>query len=400
MDFLSYVTLTEESVIDYVKQMVMFFPSDAVLSSKEIGDGNLNYVYRVMETESGRSLIVKQSGEFARATPDYKLTTDRSRIEAEILSRQAKLSPGSVPEVYLYDEVMCCCVMEDLIDYKILRGELINYNTFPNFAEQMADFLANTLIRTSDLVMNSSEKKEWVKHFINPELCLISEDLVFVDPYTNAGETNDVFEDNKSFVESKIYDDQALKFEAAKLYVKFKANAQSLIHGDLHSGSIFVNKNSTKVFDPEFAFFGPAGYDVGNVIGNLIFAWAGALQTMPCGMEKEDFLGWIQDTIGIMVDRFAEKSIHIIMNESKDPLCNTKQFAQWYVERILEDSAGYAGLEMIRRIVGEAHVKDIAGIQDSKKRLRAEQLVLSIGKKLILNRKTFHYGNDFSALLQ
>lgn len=46
-------------------------------------------------------------------------------------------------------------------------------------------------------------------------------------------------------------------------------NAQALIHGDLHSGSIFINEKGIKVIDPEFAFYGPMGYDIGNVIGNL-----------------------------------------------------------------------------------------------------------------------------------
>lgn len=50
----------------------------------------------------------------------------------------------------------------------------------------------------------------------------------------------------------------------------FMTRAQSLIHGDLHTGSIFINEESTKVFDPEFCFYGPMGYDIGNVIANMI----------------------------------------------------------------------------------------------------------------------------------
>ena len=59
----------------------------------------------------------------------------------------------------------------------------------------------------------------------------------------------------------------------AKIKFDFMNNAQALLHGDLHTGSIFVREDSTRMFDPEFAFFGPIGYDVGNVIANLIFAW-------------------------------------------------------------------------------------------------------------------------------
>ena len=39
----------EEDVIEYVKEKLDFFEKDAVLTCKEIGDGNINYVYRVMD---------------------------------------------------------------------------------------------------------------------------------------------------------------------------------------------------------------------------------------------------------------------------------------------------------------------------------------------------------------
>ena len=48
-------------------------------------------------------------------------------------------------------------------------------------------------------------------------------------------------------------------------------HAQALIHGDLHTGSIFIKEDSTKVIDAEFAFYGPIGYDVGNVIAKISF---------------------------------------------------------------------------------------------------------------------------------
>ena len=40
---------------------------------------------------------------------------------------------------------------------------------------------------------------------------------------------------------------------------------EALIHGDLHTGSIMVTESETRVIDPEFAFYGPMGFDVGAV---------------------------------------------------------------------------------------------------------------------------------------
>ena len=45
--------------------------------------------------------------------------------------------------------------------------------------------------------------------------------------------------------------------------------AEALIHGDLHTGSIMVNQDETKVIDPEFAFYGPMGFDVGLLLANF-----------------------------------------------------------------------------------------------------------------------------------
>ena len=54
---------------------------------------------------------------------------------------------------------------------------------------------------------------------------------------------------------------------------RFIERAQALIHGDLPTGSIMVTTDSTQVIDPEFAFYGPMGFDIGAFLGNLILAY-------------------------------------------------------------------------------------------------------------------------------
>lgn len=54
---------------------------------------------------------------------------------------------------------------------------------------------------------------------------------------------------------------------------RFIERAQALIHGDLHTGSVMVTRESTQVIDPEFAFYGPMGFDIGAFLGNLILAF-------------------------------------------------------------------------------------------------------------------------------
>lgn len=72
-----------------------------------------------------------------------------------------------------------------------------------------------------------------------------------------------------------LQEDQALHLEVMLLREKFLTQAQALLHGDLHTGSIFVTPESTKVIDPEFAYYGPIGFDIGAVLANLLLNAAG-----------------------------------------------------------------------------------------------------------------------------
>ena len=118
----TYFLMKEGDVADYVQTRYPGrFAPDAELTVKEIGDGNLNYVFRVVEPKTGRSLIVKQAGEALRISAEMKVSTDRNRIESEILQLQDEYAPGLVPKIYGYDTVMCACAMEDLSDHELMR---------------------------------------------------------------------------------------------------------------------------------------------------------------------------------------------------------------------------------------------------------------------------------------
>lgn len=393
--FDSYFLMKTEEVPDYVREKLSFFDTDAALECKEIGDGNLNYVFRVKDIVSGTSIIVKQAGEALRISADMHISTDRGRIEAKILGIQQLYAPGLVPKVYLYDGTMCAMIMEDMTGHTMMRTGLLNHEIYPEFAEHVTTFLVNSLLRTTDVVMNHKEKKELVKSFINPDLCEISEDLVYSEPFIDYNHRNNVFPPNEAFVRKELYEDVALHLEAAKLKFDFMNNAQSLIHGDLHTGSVFINKEHTFIFDPEFAFYGPMGYDIGNVVANIFFAWCHGDATIEDKEEKEQFCGWCLSVIEKVIDLFIEKYNQVFDEYATEIMAKVPGFKEWYLEGILSDTAGVAGLESIRRIVGMANVIDITTISDKDKRARAEKIVITLAKNYIMNRKNFRLGTDY-----
>lgn len=400
VDYATYFLMKAEDVPAYVRaKLPDFFKPEARLSSKEIGDGNLNYVFRVKD-EEGKSIIVKQAGETLRISKEMKLSTDRGRIEAKILTIQEDLAPGLVPKVYLYDGDMCAILMEDMVGHTMMRTALLAHNVYPHFAEDISTFLARTLLLTTDIVLGHKEKKEYVKSFINPDLCEITEDLVYTEPYNNAKGRNNVFPPNTEFVRRELYEDEALHLEVAKLKFAFMNDAQALIHGDLHTGSIFINEKHMFVFDPEFAFYGPMGYDVGNILANLFFAWLNGEATINDVAKKERFCGWVLAAMEEIVDKFRAKFCALFQEKASDPMARTKGFLEAYLASVLSDTAGVTGLELIRRTVGMANVKDITTIADEKKRMRAERIAVTLAKDCILHRKAMQNGADYRAAIE
>ncbi|MGM8364461.1 S-methyl-5-thioribose kinase [Virgibacillus sp. W0181] len=393
--FATYFLMDSEDVLSYVKEKISFFDENSELECEEIGDGNLNYVYHVVDRLSNKSVIVKQAGDTARISEDIKLSTNRIKIESNVLKMHGELAKGHAPDVYLYDDVMNCCVMEDLSDHTILRDALLEFKTFPKLADHISTFMVQTLLPTTDLVMNHKEKKLQVKEYINPELCEISEDLVYTEPFNDYNNRNELIASNKEWIEREIYGDSELRLEAAKLKFDFMNHAQALIHGDLHTGSLFVTQNSTKVIDPEFAFYGPIGYDVGNVIANLVFALVHG-----DAYNKKDFVGWAEKTIVEVVDQFIEKFDRYWDEHVTELMAKESGFKEWYLEQVLCDTAGVAGLELTRRIIGLAKVKDITSIEETDARVRAERICLTFAKQLIKVRHAFKTGNVYLQALK
>lgn len=350
--------------------------------------GNLNHVCRVADGK-GHCIYIKQAGHQTRISADMTASLDRNRQESEILLLEEKLAPGMVPHVFFFDVTMSACGMEDCSDFEVMRDAMLKHKIFPEFAEDISTFMVNTLLLSSDVVMNHKEKKELTRKFITPDLDDITEKLVLMEPYLGAARNN-VFEPNRRFIEQELYNDENLHLEVSKLKFNFMTNAQALLHGDLHTGSIFIKPDKIKVFDCEFGTFAPMGYDIGNVVANIIFAYGNGLST-----DDEAFCIWCLETIRKTMDLFIEKFNRLYDEKVTEPMAKIPGFKEFFLSSILKDTAGYAGTELHRRTVGMANVADITSIKNEKKRLLAERINIFAGKDYILNQTRFCSGQDF-----
>lgn len=382
----NYHALNEAKAVELAKKIPGLFPSDAGLESREIGDGNLNLVFHIFDPQSKKSVIMKQALPYAKVVGEsWPLTLDRARIESQVLKIHAELCPDLVPKVYAYDSDLALTIMEDLSDHEIMRKGLIEGKVYPAFADHIGEFTARTLFFTSDLGMNQQDKKERMKQFVNPELCKITEDLIFDHPYTDA-DTNDFNPAIRNEVEN-IWKDNELHLEVCKLRESFLTHGQALLHGDLHTGSIFATNSSTKVIDPEFAFYGPIGFDIGAIMANLLLNAAGQEGWKTDKVSIDDYRMYLLQTLQDVWSRFETQFRRLWDAHSVDRMFATPGYQDIYMKNILQDTIGFTGCKMIRRIIGLAPVADINTIKDAQIKAQAERMALSIGTTLIKHHR-------------
>jgi 5-methylthioribose kinase len=366
---------------------------------KEIGDGNLNLVFVV--TGAAGSLIVKQALPYIRLVGEgWPLPLSRAHYEHMALQAHARHAPGMVPAVRHYDATLALMVMEHLTPHIVLRKGLVAGLEYPRFADDMAQFLAATLFHTSALGAPAAEHKERMAAFAgNHALCRVTEDLVFTDPYLDAPLnrwTRPYLDD----AVAALRDDARLKVATQALKHRFVTEAQALIHGDLHTGSIMVTPESTKVIDPEFAFVGPMGFDTGALIANLLLAYFAHTSAVDGGAAPSAYAGWLLQQMETVWTGFERRFLELWRSRADSELFRPEHFAGGhaaaleahraaFMRQLWWSTLGFAGCKMIRRIVGLAHVEDFESIEDLQQRAQGERRALRFGRCLILNTTAF-----------
>ncbi|WP_078381306.1 S-methyl-5-thioribose kinase [Sutcliffiella halmapala] len=383
----SYQPLTEKTAIALAQQLE-FFPSHTELHCREIGDGNLNLVFHIQNNDQ-HGIIIKQALPYAKVVGEsWPLTLHRATIEGNYLKNSVPLVPGFVPKVYHTDKTQALTIIEDLSHLEIVRSGFIRGKDFPLLSLHIGKYLATTLFFTSDFGLNQQEKKVLQQEFSNPELCKITEDLVLTDPFFNS-ETNN-FEPELSDSVAEIWNNNTLKLEVAKLKYKFLTNGEALLHGDLHTGSIFASDTETKVIDPEFAFFGPVGFDIGQFFANIL------LQAITRTEVNKDV---ILSHLHQVWETFEKTFTELWITSSVEAFTKTEGYLQHVLRNFFKDAVGYAGCEVIRRTIGLAHVADLEEIKPYEKKIATKKLALAFGQELILQSEKVTSTQEIEALL-
>ena len=372
----NFTRLTNATAIILAKKLGLV-DADANLSCKEIGDGNLNYVFHITDKATNKGIIIKQAVPYAKVLGEsWPLTLKRAAIEANALIHFRSYCPEFVPQVYYSDEQLAITVMEDLSHLKIARSGLIAGDSFPLLSQHIGEYVAKTSFYTSDYHLEPSAKKEVARQFTNPELCKITEVFIFTDPFFE--ELPGDFEVELTDAAKRIWHDQDVILEVAKLKQSFETEQEALLHGDLHTGSIFASETETKVIDPEFAFYGPVGFDLGQYTANLLFQ-----AVTRNGAGKEEIFRQLDEFWRSFEKNYAE----LWNTHNKSPFRHVTGYLPYLLTKFKRDAFGFAGCELIRRTIGLSHVADLNVMEDKETKIAAKTATLKLGALLIKKRE-------------
>ncbi|WP_188052783.1 S-methyl-5-thioribose kinase [Vibrio harveyi] len=364
-----YLLMSKEKAAKIVKN---HFNLNDDLIVEEISGGNMNVIFRVTNNK-GFSTIVKHSPPYIRCIgEEWPLTQNRIITEYYSLDDFASINPKHVVKIYALNRDENVILMEYLEGYVPWREFLIHNKNENNFSTEIGKFMGDVYSRYFYLNLYQDERKKIISKYESQVMCDITSSVFFDYPYYD--NENNMFDRNLINKVNDIYNDNNLKEKVAKLKCKFYNKKQSLLHGDLHTGSIMVKPfNNIKVIDSEFSFYGPIGFDIGSLFGNFLLNYCAHLSSSNFIAEKR--LSYLSDTWNSFVSIFTKKLEDTLPNEI---LCE-------FINEIWTDSLGYAGTEMIRRTVGISHVDDIEFIASEDERITAQINSLIIGKYLILN---------------
>lgn len=391
----TYEFISAENIKDYLasrSELKSVIDHESIVVMKEVGDGNLNLVF-IIKDKNGKGVVLKQALPYVRLVgPSWPMSPDRARIEYETTVVHSKAAGHLVPEIYFYDAERYIIAMEDLSDHKVWRTALNLGDVNNGAATSIGEYIAKVLFATSIFGAGADDHYKGMARAINPELCLITEDLVFTEPYFPA-DRNSYLPENEPDARA-IQEDEQMILEIGQLKYKFMTQAEALLHGDLHTGSVMVksdekgNEISTRVFDSEFSFYGPIGFDIGACFANFYLAMA---RSIALGREEHaDFVSKLPEELWASF----ELNIRILWPTRVDRRVYTDEFFEEILKQWKIEAIGFAAAKMTRRIVGLAKASDIETLEPIQ-RIGAARGVLQGAQKLIKER---HINSDIAYL--
>jgi 5-methylthioribose kinase len=377
----AYQPLTLETIpawLDARPRLRAFVPGDP-LDVREVGDGNLNLVFIVRDDPARPGLVLKQSLPWVRVHGEsWPLTVERARHEADAFAAYQPFAGDAIPAWHGFDPDWYVNAMEDLADLRVWRTALNDGEIHATAASEMGRFVARIAFHTSDFGMDPEARKRQAAATINPELCRITEDLVLDEPFREHAHNR-----HPAGIDTLVRDlraDGGVLREVAGLKYVFMTHGEALIHGDLHTGSVMVGGGRAAAIDPEFAFYGPVGFDLGALWANAAIAAARADRLARPAAFREHVAAIVPDSWAAFTGELRRLWPQRVDRSFSEDLLED------HLGRVWHDALGFGATKAIRRMIGYAHVADIDSLDDPE-RSSAAGAVVRLARRWLLERR-------------
>jgi 5-methylthioribose kinase len=332
-----YVDRTQPGKLEgYLRRKGFMAEGEELHSVDRAGEGNMNLTLRVQTSE--RSLVLKQARPWVERYPQIAAPADRALVEIAFYEAAATVPDvrRAMPQLLGSDPESRLLILEDLgeaHDFTALySGGLLDHGAL--------DELVAYLVALHSGV-DAAATGEGRRIFENRDMRSLNHEHIFRFPLAgDNGLDLDGITPGLGTAAATLKRDEAYVSTVKALGDEYLADGDTLVHGDYFPGSWLRASSGICVIDPEFCFLGPRMFDVGFMLGHLHLA------------------GQPGDTCEALVSQYVERA-------------GVDAAASIQAKR-------FAGVEIMRRLIGVAQLPLDCGIERKGELLRlSRDLVLT-----------------------
>jgi len=246
----------------------------AIKSLESAGEGNMNRTLRA-HLDDGSSMILKQSVDHVAKYPDIAAPITRIGVEAAFYAAIAshKNLSRRTPRLIGFDSANHMLAMQDLGSGSDLTdmypGNAGEGQVASETLRQIVSWLSGLHAISPPLDFPSNNEMRALNHahiFDIPLMATTHAQLAAV----LGPQTRKIAD---QIVHQRELHDRAQKLGSLYLGATSTASGKVLLHGDFYPASwLRSDDGGVSIIDPEFAFVGPAEFDVGVLMAHLYFA--------------------------------------------------------------------------------------------------------------------------------
>jgi 5-methylthioribose kinase len=320
---------TSTEVADYLLEHELMTAQPIETTLSKPGEGNMNVVLRF--EYDGQSIILKQSKPYVNKYPSIPAPQERIHTEAMFYqyAQRIEKQAANMPKLLHYDAANFLMVLEDLGKGSDL---LAVYQQTKRISKADFTLLLHYLNDLHSIDWSATERKEYPN---NLNLRQLNHQHIFVLPFqTDNGFDLNGVQIGLADLALPYVGDEGLKQRIDTLGKRYLSEGLHLLHGDYYPGSWVRTASGIKIIDPEFSFMGEVEFDLGVLMGHSILA----------GHKLEE--------VEVLVRKHYQVPFELTL------------------------ARAYAGVEMMRRLIGIAQLPLPYALSEKKQLLETAKTYL------------------------